>query len=153
MNRKCYWLSSIVLFTGILSANAQNAIIKGTLKHSLDVIPYANVSIQGTNHGSVTDANGSYILKGLSNGEHVIIASGMGFKSTSKKISLTSSTDTTINFLLKEDPTELQEIVITGTMKPVLKLESPVPVEVYTQEFFKANPTPSVYEALQNVNG
>ena len=38
-------------------------------------------------------------------------------------------------------------------MKAVSKLESPVPVEVYTPTFFKANPTPSVYEALQNVNG
>jgi outer membrane receptor for ferrienterochelin and colicins len=38
-------------------------------------------------------------------------------------------------------------------MKEVSRLSSPVPVEVYTPTFFKKNPTPNIYEALQNVNG
>ena len=38
-------------------------------------------------------------------------------------------------------------------MKEVSRLESPVPVEVYSPVFFKANPTPSIFESLQNVNG
>ncbi|WP_348798186.1 TonB-dependent receptor plug domain-containing protein [Flavobacterium adhaerens] len=53
----------------------------------------------------------------------------------------------------KNDKNELNEVVITGTLKPVKRLESAVPVEVYTPVFFKKNPTPSIYEALQNVNG
>lgn len=48
---------------------------------------------------------------------------------------------------------ELNEIVISGTLKPVKRLESAVPIEVYSPVFFKKNPTPSIYEALQNVNG
>jgi len=48
---------------------------------------------------------------------------------------------------------DLNEVVISGTLKEVTKLESPVPVEVYTSKFFKANPTPSIFEALQNING
>ena len=32
-------------------------------------------------------------------------------------------------------------------------MESLVPVEVYNPVFFKKNPTPNIYEALQNVNG
>jgi len=47
----------------------------------------------------------------------------------------------------------LNEVVISGTLKEVSKLESPVPVEVYRSKFFKANPTPSIFEALQNING
>ena len=38
-------------------------------------------------------------------------------------------------------------------MRAVKKLESPVAVEVYTPQFFKKNPTPSIFESLQNVNG
>ena len=53
---------------------------------------------------------------------------------------------------LKTD-TELNEVVITGTMKEVKRLDSPVPVEVYTPAYFRKNPTPSIFEALQNVNG
>jgi len=54
---------------------------------------------------------------------------------------------------LKADSLLLNEIVISGTLKEVSRLDSPVPVEVYTAKFFKANPNPSVFEALQNVNG
>lgn len=48
---------------------------------------------------------------------------------------------------------DLDEVVVTGTLKPVKRLESAVPVEVYTRTYFKKNPTPSIYEALQIVNG
>ena len=48
---------------------------------------------------------------------------------------------------------ELNEVVVSGTLKPVKRLESPVPVEVYTPAFFRKNPTPSIFDALQNVNG
>jgi outer membrane receptor for ferrienterochelin and colicins len=43
--------------------------------------------------------------------------------------------------------------VITGTMKPVSRQESPVPVVVYKPVFLRKNPTANIFEALQNVNG
>lgn len=48
---------------------------------------------------------------------------------------------------------DLDEVVVSGTMKEVSKLSSPVPIEVYTSRFFRANPTPSIFEGLQNING
>ncbi|HBR11862.1 MAG TPA: TonB-dependent receptor [Chryseobacterium sp.] len=48
---------------------------------------------------------------------------------------------------------DIEDVVITGTMKAVSRLESPVPVEVYTPTFFRKNPTPSIFDALQTVNG
>ena len=47
----------------------------------------------------------------------------------------------------------LGEIVVSGTLKAVRRSESPVPVEVYSPVFFKKNPTPNIFDALQNVNG
>jgi outer membrane receptor for ferrienterochelin and colicins len=47
----------------------------------------------------------------------------------------------------------LDEVVVTGTMKAVTRLESPIAVEVYNPGFFKKNPTPSIFESLQQVNG
>lgn len=54
---------------------------------------------------------------------------------------------------LRESAAALDEVVISGTMKEVSRLDSPVPVEVFTARFFKSNPTPSVFDALQIVNG
>lgn len=48
---------------------------------------------------------------------------------------------------------ELDEVVVSGTMHPIRKMESPVNVEVYDQHFLKMNPAASVFEALQLING
>jgi outer membrane receptor for ferrienterochelin and colicins len=37
--------------------------------------------------------------------------------------------------------------------RKLIDLESPVPVEVYSAKFFQKNPTPSIFDALQNING
>ncbi len=53
----------------------------------------------------------------------------------------------------KNTDKDIDVIVITGTLKPVSRLETPVPVEIYTATFLKKNPTSNIFEALQNVNG
>ena len=59
------------------------------------------------------------------------------------------------NDTIKKNQNEnlLNEVVVSGTLKAVKRLESAVPVEVYSPVFFKKNPTASIYDALQNVNG
>lgn len=47
----------------------------------------------------------------------------------------------------------LDEVVVSGTLKEVSKKESVVNVEVYRSNFFEKNPTPNIFESLQNING
>lgn len=47
----------------------------------------------------------------------------------------------------------LHEVVVTGTLKEVRRMESPVPVEVYSPAFFRKNPTCNIFDGLQQVNG
>lgn len=47
----------------------------------------------------------------------------------------------------------IDEIVISGTLKPVIRSETTVPVEIYTTNFLRKNPTSNLFEALQNING
>lgn len=47
----------------------------------------------------------------------------------------------------------LDEVVISGTMRAIKRSASPVPVEVYTPKFFMKNPTPSMFDAMQMING
>ena len=54
----------------------------------------------------------------------------------------------------KEIKTKLiDDVVITGTLKPMSRSKSPVAVEIYSQKFFQKNPTPSIFEAISMVNG
>ena len=48
---------------------------------------------------------------------------------------------------------QMDDIVVSGTLRPVKRLESPVSVEVYTRQFFRMNPVPSLFESMQLVNG
>ena len=115
-------------------------------------LPLANVVIKTLKKATITDSEGHFNLNSIENGTYDIQVSYTGFKSQSKKISVIDSTEIYLNFDLKENNT-LDEVVITGTLKPVSRLESPVPVEVYKPIFFKKNPTANIFEALQNVNG
>lgn len=54
----------------------------------------------------------------------------------------------------KEIKTKLiDDVVVTGTIKPMSRSKSPVAVEIYSQKFFQKNPTPSIFEAISMVNG
>lgn len=48
---------------------------------------------------------------------------------------------------------DIDDIVMTGTIKPVSRSKSPVAVEIYSQKFFQKNPTPNIFEAIAMVNG
>jgi outer membrane receptor for ferrienterochelin and colicins len=71
-------------------------------------------------------------------GNYEITATYTGFKSQTQRITITDTTTIILDFNLRDDTT-LDEIVITGTLKPVSRMESPVPVEVYKPVFFQKN--------------
>ncbi|ARV07309.1 TonB-dependent receptor [Polaribacter sp. SA4-10] len=117
-----------------------------------DEIPYANVYLKKTKIGTSSDENGFYKLKNILKGSYTLLVSSIGYKTIAIKINLTNNKKIVKNITLTEDKS-LDEIVISGTLRPVSKTASPVPVEVYSKSFFKKNPTPSIFESLQNVNG
>lgn len=125
--------------------------IKGKVRFQGDVLPYANVYLEGTTYGTTTNDNGAYELKNIPNGSYKLTVSFTGMEPTSKKVNLKGK-NITVHFELNES-SPLDEVVITGTLKPVSRSSTPVPVEVYKPTFFKKNPTPNIFDALQNVNG
>lgn len=48
---------------------------------------------------------------------------------------------------------KLGEVVVTGTMSPVSRMKSPVPVEVYRAAFLRQTPNANLFEGLQQING
>lgn len=126
--------------------------VKGKVtSRSGDGIPFANIYLKKTKIGTNSDENGFFELKKVPEGNYDLIISSIGYKTKSIKISIKNKT-IIVNEALEED-NSLDEIVISGTLKPVSKSSSPVTVEIYSKTFFKKNPTPSVFESMQNVNG
>lgn len=135
-------------------ALAQTGTISGKVTEQGHPVAYASIVLKGTSLADVTDEAGIYTISNVPFGNYTVTTSVVGFEPQSRGVSLSANNQTvTIDFNLKESVSELQEVVISGTMKEVSRMDSPVPVEVYTSAFFKANPTPSLFESLQNVNG
>lgn len=130
---------------------AQDASLVGKVISQDGPLPFANVYV-GSGEGTVTDEDGNFQLDGLTAGRTTLTASFVGYKTKTQEVMLKAGKQTRID-LHVESASELGEVVVTGTLKEMSRLESSVPVEVYTPHYFKRNPTPNMYEAMQNVNG
>ncbi len=149
MSMKTIKLFSILYLLIISNSFAQK--ITGKVSSNNEVLPYVNVYLKGTSIGSSTNESGFFTIENVPEGDYTIVASFTGYKKTEKQITVEGHV--VIVKLELEESQSLDEVIITGTLKAVSRLESPVPVEVYSPTFFKKNPTPNIFEALQNVNG
>lgn len=132
----------------------QNATLSGKVSAlSGEALGFSSVALEGTTLGSSSDENGVFTITNIPPGEYKVLVNFLGYEPTQKRMKLSAGQNAVLNFTLVEAANTMTEIVVTGTLKEVNRLESPVPVEVYNPVFFKKNPTPNIYEALQNVNG
>jgi len=144
----------ILILFGLQISYAQNTrTISGHVSGEGQKMQAVNVQLLGTNYKTVTDSLGYYDFENIPAETYKIQVTSTGFKPVTQKISIVEGQNITLDFELEDNQNELNEVVVSGTLKPVKRLESAVPVEVYSTVFFKKNPTPSIYEALQNING
>lgn len=148
-----FWISiCLVLMSWPLVA--QQFEITGEVNSPDGPVAFANIYLRGTSYGTSADENGVFTLAEIPEGSYVLLATSVGYETFRKKIALDGvSGNLLLGISLVPSAEQLDETVVTGTLKPVNRLESPVPVEVYSPTFLKKNPTPSLFEALQNVNG
>lgn len=127
--------------------------LSGFISSEKKGISEARVFLIGTKYATQTDSLGNYNIANIAEGSYKIQITASGFQTLKKNITVKINENTILDLELSNTENQLNEVVVSGTLKPVKRLESPVPVEVYSPTFFKKNPTASIYEALQNVNG
>ncbi|MEZ0130930.1 TonB-dependent receptor plug domain-containing protein, partial [Flavobacterium sp. LBUM151] len=143
----------LILFTLQFSFAQETTSISGFVSGEGRKIQAANMHLLGTNLKTVTDSLGYYSFENVTVGDYKIQVTSTGFKPITQRISVIGGQNINQDFELEDNQNQLNEVVVSGTLKAVKRLESAVPVEVYSPVFFKKNPTASIYEALQNING
>ena len=143
-------LRFIFFLFSIQIAMGQDFSIRGQVFYANQPLESVSVFIMGTSIGVTTNSKGQFLLNFSKIKNPKLVISYLGYKSLTIPV---SSLKTDFGIIEMELDELLDEVVISGTLKPVSKLDSPVPVDVYGQSFFKANPTSSVFEALENING
>lgn len=126
--------------------------IRGTVKHEDGPAEFVNVVLKGTTLGSLTDANGVFIINNVPYGTYELVVSAVGYRTITRSVNVQQA-EIFLKFFQEVEVNALDEIVITGTMKEVSRAATPVPVEVFTPAFFKANPSPSLFESISMING
>ncbi|SOD11273.1 TonB-dependent receptor [Pedobacter xixiisoli] len=148
-------MKNILLIFGLLcllmNSFAQEIVLKGKVESNGIAVPKVNLRLVELQRSTQSNVEGEFGFTALKAGSYQIRITAIGYKPQVSKIDISS--DTVLIFSLVEQKEDLKEVVITGTQKEVNRLESPVPVEIYTAKFFQKNPTPSIFDALQNING
>ena len=149
---KIYLKIFLLIFS--ITCNSQNNSLAGKISYGLENLPYVNIYIQNTKLGTSSNEDGYYQIKNIPSGTYKIVVSSLGYKTKTTEITFNKNENEKIiqNFSLVSD-NSLDEIVVSGNLRPVSKSASSVSVDVYSKSFFKKNPTPSIFESLQNVNG
>lgn len=143
-----------IIFTGIyVQAQERNGILKGSVSCNDESVSFASVGLTGTHFGVVTDSLGNFRISNIPPGKYKLKVSAIGYFPFEKNVDVKAGSVTNLNIVLEESKTNLNEVVVTGTMRTVRRSESPVPIEIYTPRFFRANPTPNLFESLSIVNG
>ena len=142
-----------VLLAGYISCWCQTITFSGRVTGENAPLSGASIEIKKLKKFAISDSAGNFSIPGLQPGNYLLHVSMIGYEPFHENIRVTEGTNGSRDFNLLSITTSLDGVVVTGTMRPVQKKESPILVEVYTPQFLKKNPVPSIFEALQNVNG
>ncbi len=112
----------LLLFMSLLGCGigySQNGTIAGTLTDGSqnDVLPFANVAVQGTSSGSTTDFDGKYTIN-IEPGTYTVVFSFVGYQT--KEISsvvVKAGQTTNLNVTLEASAGQLDEVVIKTTAR------------------------------------
>lgn len=143
--RKLVKKATATVFLSMLSliALAQNLTVTGHVKDVTgEPIIGANVKVEGTVTGTITDFDGNFNLQAPANGK--LQVSFIGYVSQTIAI----NNQRTINVALKEDATDLEEIVVIG-YGTVKKKDLTGSVASVGAKDLVANPVANVAQALQ----
>jgi len=132
---------------------AQTGLLKGRVVDAQtgEPLAFATVQMPDPPGGTLTDTTGIFSMRVPEGFEKIRLnVSLVGYVRQSIVLKINEEV---AEIHLAPDESNLKEVVVTGTMKEMRKADSPVPVEVFSPKFFLRNPTPSLFDAVQMVNG
>jgi iron complex outermembrane receptor protein len=146
-------LSLAYLISIAFSIQAQNNFtLKGNVTDSSTKEPVAgvNISIKGTVLGTISDGEGNYTLTAKVQLPVTLIVSFLGYRT--QEVSVVAA-EQILNINLVEGALLGEEVVISASRVEESELKSPVAIEKLDLRSIRETPSPSFYDALENVKG
>ncbi len=144
---------------------SQSGSIRGIVKTS-DGNPaeFVNIAIEGTSKGDIADKNGKFEIRNVAPGNYILIASFIGLEDTQQPVEIKSGETVTVDFILKENTKQLEEVIISGratlnkednyvAKMPLRKMENPQVYNSVSSEILKQQAITNYDEAFRNIPG
>lgn len=136
-----------------LISQPQNPQVEGYVFSDNKPLVGANIIVEGTTIGTITNSEGYFKLTNLPRGNFILKASFIGYKSQEIEVKLRGRQISKINFDLKEDVLNLEQMVVTGTRTDHFIKDVPVRTEVITMKEIDNKNAGTLYEALEGTPG
>jgi outer membrane receptor protein involved in Fe transport len=144
--KKTMFLAAIML---INQSFAQSGVLSGKVSDSKGPIIGANVT--AGSKSTTTDIEGNYSINGVANGNVTLTISYIGYKSQAKVVQVQGNT--TMNFEIQEDASNLEEIVVTGVVNPRAKIKSSVSITSLDVKQIEQSAPRSTAEIFRTIPG
>ncbi|MEM6642407.1 MAG: TonB-dependent receptor [Bacteroidota bacterium] len=130
---------ALVLFLASITSFA--ATIRGTITdEQSSPLPGVTVQIQGTSLGTITNADGTFVISNLTEGSYNLLITSVGFQQISKTVTVKQQEVIQVNFVLKESSEELGEVVVLAKSETQLLSQQPITVAMVDVQNLQSQP-------------
>ncbi|HEU5211063.1 MAG TPA: SusC/RagA family TonB-linked outer membrane protein [Longimicrobiales bacterium] len=138
------------LLTALPAAAQQTGSVTGTVTSAGTGEPLAGVqvSIEGTGLGTLTQANGRYLILQVPAGQQTVRADLIGYGTVTQTVTVTAGQGTTVNLRMESEAIAMSEIVVTGVAGATQRTKLPFEVAQVNFEDLPV-PTPNPASSLQ----
>ncbi len=142
--------STFILFSSpILSQSTGKIAGKITDESTGEVIPFANVFVEGTTLGAAADENGIYTIVNVPPGVYNITASVVGYqKVTVENIRVNVDFTTRQNFKLSSGTVDLPPVIVQGERNPLIRQDLTNPTVAITDESIQELPVDQISDVI-----
>ncbi len=113
------WLTTLLVIGMAAITVAQTTTLRGYVTDASTgkAMPFANVYLNGSTRGTLTNEQGQYSLSGVPLGTVEVVASFVGYVPQQTKLRLDDSQEKRLNFRLKPDDQTLATVTVRGNLK------------------------------------
>lgn len=143
---------ALLLLYFSLPLYAQNTVISGTVKNSVDASHATSVSvtIKGTTEGTFTDQRGNFKISTGKSLPLTIVISSVGFET--KEVEVTGNPEG-LEIELTPTATLGEEVVVAATRTATKVMESPVSIERLSANNIRTSPATNYYDMIGQLKG
>lgn len=155
-----FYIFTFVLIVMSIGLRANNPVREGNIidghvlvKGEEENIPYATVQIVGTSYGTVSNEEGQFKFKNLSEGKYILRVQALGYKTQEKTVEVSKEFATVVHFLMEEETFITDEVVVSANRNEVSRREAPVIVNVMGAKLFETVNSTDLAKSLSYQSG